>query len=49
MERGGDVQNVDLILQDSLFNLASAGTVIRDWSLNKGKPGAAGRIVGQFV
>jgi hypothetical protein len=43
-----DVQNVDLILLDSLFNLASSGTSIRDWSLNKGKPGAAGHIVGQY-
>jgi hypothetical protein len=43
-----DVQNVDLILQDSLFNLASSRTSIRDWSLNKRKPGAAGHIVGQY-
>jgi len=43
-----DVQNVDLILQDSLFNLVSSGTSIRDWSLNKGKPDAAGHIVGQY-
>lgn len=43
-----DVQNVDLILQDSLFNLASSGTSIRDWSLNKGKPVAAGHITGQY-
>jgi len=30
------------------FNLVSSGTFIRDWSLNKGKPGAAGHIMGQY-
>jgi hypothetical protein len=30
------------------FNLVSPSTSIRDWSLNKGKPDAAGHIVGQY-
>jgi len=45
---GGDVQNVGLILQDSLFNFVSPGTSIRYWTPNKGKPGAAGHIVDQY-